>query len=781
MNAVETRTANRRERVRVRGTVQGVGFRPFVYRLATQLSLSGWVLNDAEGVLAEVEGDPSVLDDFVRRVASEAPPLARVESVERESRVAQGAIGFAIEASRGGPAATAVTPDAATCPDCLAELFDRGDRRFRYPFINCTHCGPRFTITRGVPYDRPLTTMAPFRMCPSCEAEYHDPLDRRFHAQPNACPACGPRLAFLAEDGTPRDGDPVGRAMALVRAGKVVAVKGLGGFHLVCDAGNVRAVARLRAAKHREEKPFAVMVANPASLAPYVFLDEQARRLLEASERPIVLCPKREGCDERLAGVAPGVSELGAMLPYTPLHWLLFQDASGEAGGTAWMSRPQELVLVMTSANPGGEPLVTGNDEALRRLSGLADAYLVHDREIGARCDDSVVRPVPGGAAFVRRARGYTPRAIRLPRAGPSVLAGGGYLKNTVCLTRGDEAFLSPHIGDLDNAASCEALEEAVGHLIRILQVEPEACAHDLHPDFFSSRFIARFAAVRGLPVCAVQHHHAHAAAVLAEHGREAPALALSLDGVGLGTDGKAWGGELLRVDGARFSRLGHLGALPLPGGDRAAREPWRMAASVMHLLGRGDEIASRYERPAAPVVAEMLRRGANCPETTSAGRWFDAAAGLLGLRDTTAFEGQAAMQLEALAAARGPVAACPSLWGIAMDGTLDLLPLAARLAEEKDAAFGAALFHATLVEALAEWVAEAARREGLSTIALGGGCFVNAILSRGLVARLRAEGLEPLEAREAPAGDGGLALGQAWVACVVEERAGNRQIGENS
>jgi hydrogenase maturation protein HypF len=766
MNAIATfATVAVRERVRVRGTVQGVGFRPFVYRLATQLALAGWVVNDAEGVLAEVEGDPGAIEDFVRRLSSEAPPLARVASVEREAREPQRATGFAIGESRGGLAATAVTPDAATCPDCLAELLDPRDRRYRYPFINCTHCGPRFTITRGVPYDRPLTTMAPFRMCPACDAEYHDPLDRRFHAQPDACAACGPRLAFLAEDGTPREGDPVALAMALVRAGKVVAVKGLGGFHLVCDARNVHAVARLRAVKHREEKPFAVMVANWASLAPFAQVDEAARRLLESRERPIVLCPKREGCDERLAGVAPGVSELGAMLPYTPLHWLLFLEASGEAGGTGWTRRAQETVLVMTSANPGGEPLVTGNDEALRRLEGLADAYLVHDREIGARCDDSVVRPIPGGAAFVRRARGYTPRAIRLPRAGPPVLAGGGYLKNTVCLTRGDEAFLSPHIGDLDNGASCEALEEAVAHLVRILQVEPAACAHDLHPDFFSSRFVARFAAERGLPVTAVQHHHAHAAAVLAEHGHEGPALAVTLDGVGLGTDGTAWGGELLRVEGSGFRRLGHLGSLRLPGGDRAAREPWRMAAAVLHALGRGDEIAERYDRPAARTVAEMLQRGANCPETTSAGRWFDAAAGLLGLRDTTAFEGQAAMQLEALAAAHGPVTAVPCYWGIGVDGTLDLLPLAASLAEERDAAFGAALFHAALVEALAEWVVEAARRENLSTVALGGGCFVNAILSRGLVERLREAGLEPLEAGEAPAGDGGLALGQAWVA----------------
>ncbi|MBK7661586.1 MAG: carbamoyltransferase HypF [Betaproteobacteria bacterium] len=767
MNAVETLLAPERERVRVRGTVQGVGFRPFVYRLALQLSLAGWVLNDAEGVLAEVEGDPRSVADFVRRVAAEAPPLARVDSVERESCEPQGTRGFAIAASRAGVAATAVTPDAATCPDCLAELLDPRDRRHGYAFINCTHCGPRFTITRGVPYDRPLTTMAPFRMCPACDAEYHDPLDRRFHAQPDACPDCGPRLAFLGEDGLPREGDPVALALERVRAGKVVAVKGLGGFHLVCDARNVRAVARLRAAKHREEKPFAVMVANGASLASFARVEDDALGLLESRERPIVLLPKKAGCDERLPGVAPGVGELGAMLPYTPLHWLLFREAAQRPADARWTGEPQALVLVMTSANPGGEPLVTGNDEALKRLAGLADAWLVHDREIGARCDDSVVRPTAGGAVFVRRARGYTPRAIRLPRAGPSILAGGGYLKNTVCLTRGDEAFLSPHIGDLDNGASCEALEEAVRHLIDILEVEPEACARDLHPDFFSSRFIAAFAQERGLAVTAVQHHHAHAAAVLAEHGREGPALALALDGVGLGTDGSAWGGELLRLDGSAWRRLGHLGAIRLPGGDRAAREPWRMAASVMHALGRGDEIASRFPRPAAPVVAEMLRHGTHCPETTSAGRWFDAAAGLLGLRDVAAFEGQAAMLLESLAASHGPVAACPTLWGIGIDGTLDLLPLAARLAEVKDAAYGAALFHATLVEALAEWAIEAARREGLATVALGGGCFVNAILSRGLEERLRESGLEPLGAREVPAGDGGLALGQAWVSLL--------------
>ncbi|HEX4944490.1 MAG TPA: carbamoyltransferase HypF [Usitatibacteraceae bacterium] len=755
-----------RRSVRVRGTVQGVGFRPFVWRLANELALDGWVLNDAEGVLAEVQGSPRAVDDFLRRLAAEAPPLATVGAIEHETLPVQAVRGFAIVASRGGAATTPVTPDAATCPDCLAELFDPADRRFRYPFINCTHCGPRFTITRGVPYDRPRTTMSSFAMCPACQREYVDPSDRRFHAQPDACPACGPSIALLGEDGARRqEGDVVAAALARIRAGKVVAVKGLGGFHLVCDARNVRAVARLRASKHREEKPFAVMAANVASFLPYARVDEASRRLLESRERPIVLLEKRPGCDEALAGIANGVSALGAMLPVTPLQWLLFFAASGAAGGTAWIEEPQDLVLVMTSANPGGEPLVLGNDEAVRRLAGIADAFVVHDRDIAVRCDDSLVRATVEGPAFVRRARGYTPRAIRLPRAGPTILATGAWLKNTVCVTRGDEAFLSPHIGDLDNGPTCEALDEAVAHLLAILEVEPAACAHDLHPDFYSTRFAAQFASGHGIPAFAIQHHHAHIAAVCAEHGHSAPAIGLALDGVGLGTDGTAWGGELLRVEGAHFARLGHLGELRLPGGDRAAREPWRVAASVLHTLGRGAEIAQRFPRAGAAIVTEMLERGTNSPVTTSAGRWFDAAAALLGVREVTAFEGQAAMQLEALATGHGPVEPDRSRWRIGADGTLDLLPLAERLAGTQDAAFGAALFHATLIEALAEWVLIAAAREGLATVALGGGCFVNAILSTGLRRQLASGGLTVLEARQAPANDGGIALGQAWVA----------------
>ncbi len=767
---VPTASGAARLRVRVRGTVQGVGFRPFVWRLATGLGLDGWVRNDAEGVLAEVQGAPGALDEFLRRVAGEAPPLARVAAVEARDCLPQDARGFAIVASAGGAAGTGIPADTATCPDCLEELFSRRDRRHRYAFTNCTHCGPRFTIARAIPYDRPATTMAGFAMCPACAREYADPADRRFHAQPNACPDCGPALALLDAAGRALDeGDVVAAALRRLAAGGIVALKGLGGFHLACDARNGAAVARLRAAKQREAKPFAVMAAGAASLAPYAAVDAPARALLASRERPIVLLPKRAGCDEAFPGVAPGVADLGAMLPATPLQWLLFHQAAGSPEGTAWAEAPQALLLVMTSANPGGEPLVAGNDEAVRRLAGIADALVAHDRDIAVRCDDSLVRATAAGPAFVRRARGYTPAPIALPRAGRRVLATGAWLKNTACVTRGAEAFLTPHVGDLDNAATCEALEGAVAHLLAILEVEPEACAHDLHPDFHSSALAARLAAERGIPAVAVQHHHAHVAAVCAEHGHAGPVLGLALDGVGLGTDGAAWGGELLRVDGARFSRLGHFSPLALPGGDRAAREPWRMAAAALHALGRGDEIARRFPRRGADTVARMLAQSVRSPLTTSAGRWFDAAAALLGVREASDFEGQAAMQLEALAAAHGPVAPDAGLWGLAPGGTLELLALADRLADTRDPGFGAALFHATLVQALAAWAGEAARREGLATVALGGGCFVNAILSTGLAGELRRAGLTVLEARAAPANDGGIALGQAWVAMQRE------------
>ncbi len=819
------------QRLRVRGAVQGVGFRPFVYRLATELALDGWVRNDGEGVEIALRGAAADIARFCERLTREAPRLARIDAVEAiEAANDPLEAGFRIEPSRRGAVTTGVAPDAATCDDCLAEIFEPTDRRWRYAFTNCTHCGPRFTLTARLPYDRPNTSMARFALCAACAAEYDEPRDRRFHAQPNACPACGPRLALADRRGAPLACDDViAAAVARIARGEILAVKGLGGFHLVCDARNAAAVARLRARKHRDEKPFALMFANTASIAPWARVDGAARALLESRERPIVLLDKRAGADEALPGIAPGLASLGCMLPYTPLQFLLFHEAAGRPRGTAWLAQPQPLVLVMTSANPGGEPLVIDNAEAITRLGGIADAFVLHDRDILVRCDDSVVRPaqtlpaacderaasgaptvavlaleapaaiaqdrLPAAAApadarpstaddgprpaddaaerratapftFVRRARGYTPAPIKLARSGPSVLATGSFLKNAACLTRGAEAFLSQHIGDLDNAASRIALEEAVDHLQRVLEIRPAAIAHDLHPDFFSTRLAVRLAAELNVPAIGVQHHHAHVAAVAAEHGVTEPVLGVALDGVGYGDDREAWGGELLRVDARGCERLGHLRALPLAGGDRAAREPWRMAAAVLHLAGRGDEIVRRFARqPAAAAVAEMLARAVRCPPTTSAGRWFDAAAALLGVCEVMSYEGQAAMLLEGLAARHGTVTPDASLHALATDNTLDLLPLALRLADEPDAARGAALLHATLAAALAAWVARAARTTGITTVALGGGCFLNAILSAQLSRLLAARGLRVLQAQQAPPNDGGVGLGQAWVA----------------
>lgn len=763
-----------RRRLVARGIVQGVGFRPFVYRLANEHALDGWVRNDAGGVTIEVQGEVAQLDRFAHRLRDEAPALARVDTVTAQDCATLDATGgFAIRESVGGHAATAIGPDTAICADCLAELFTPGDRRYRYPFINCTHCGPRYTITRRLPYDRPSTSMAAFAQCPRCLAEYLSPTHRRFHAEPNACRACGPQLAFLDAHGGPvACADPIADTLARIVRGEIVAIKGLGGFHLACDARNADAVARLRARKAREEKPFAVMVANVASVLPFATCSDAERAMLASRERPIVLLGKRPDTDAALPGIAPGLAWLGAMLPYAPLHYLLFHEAAKRPAGTAWLDDAQDLVLVMTSANPGGEPLVTDNDEARARLTGIADAFLVHDRAIVVGCDDSVVRAQGDGAfQFVRRARGFTPRAIRLAREAPSVLAVGGWFKSTLCITRGDEAFVSQHIGDLDNAPTCVALERAATHLTGILEAAPACIAHDLHPDFHSARFGTDLAARLGIPALGIQHHHAHVGAILAEHRVLHPVLGLALDGVGLGADGTAWGGELLLVDGAQCTRLGHLRPLRLPGGDRAAREPWRMAAAALALAGRGDEIGARFaSEPAAATVATLLARGLHAPPTSSMGRWFDAAAGLVGYPGRMAFEGQAAMHFEGLAAQHGSVPA-ESLFAIDDDNVLDLAPLAARLADIHEAGYGAALFHATLIAALTEWVAAAARRHGIALVAGGGGCFLNAILARGLRTSLATRALTLLEARQVPPNDGGLALGQAWVAQRMLER----------
>lgn len=753
------------QRIRVTGVVQGVGYRPFVWRLANELKLAGWVRNTGDGVEIEVCGKPPQVNALIERLHREAPPLARIDDVSSRpaERKADAPEDFQILESGGGRTATMIGHDTATCPACLAELFDPKSRRWRYAFTNCTHCGPRYTISRSIPYDRARTSLQSFPLCRDCRDEYAAPDDRRFHAEANCCPKCGPRLMLVDESGAEISGDPVAETLKLIRNGGIVAMKGLGGFHLVCDATNAEAVAALRQRKMREEKPFAVMVANVASVSSLVQVGIGEPGLLESAERPIVLMKKRQATDERLPGVAPGLAWLGVMLPYTPLQYLLFHEAAGRPAGTAWLSKPQELQLVMTSANPGGEPLVVANDEALLRLSDIADATLMHDRDIVVRCDDTVLRSAPGGPQFIRRARGQTPRAIRLPYPGPATLAVGGWFKNTICVTRGNEAFVSQHVGDLDNAATCAFFEETVAHLLDVLQVEPERVAHDLHPDFHSTRFAADFAAARGIPAIGVQHHHAHLAALLAEHGIREATLGLALDGVGLGSDGGAWGGELMLAGRRDFRRLSSLTPLPLPGGDRAAREPWRMAAAALFRLGRGDEIALRFAaQPAAAMLPQLLERELNAPRSSSLGRWFDAAAGLLGVRETMAFEGQAAMLLEGLAERYGEMLPIDHGWSIE-DGRLDLLPLLAVLADERNPARGAAVFHATLAAALTDWVRVHAAPG--SRVLGAGGCFMNQVLARGLRSRLATQGLTLLEAHKLPPNDGGLSLGQAWVA----------------
>lgn len=747
---------------RIRGLVQGVGFRPYVWRLANELGLNGWVRNDGSGVIATVGGKNWPI--FKKRLPLEAPRLARIDAIEDEAADVSGE-GFAILASESGEVQTAIGPDAGICPDCIADLFNPANRRWRYAFTTCTHCGPRYTVSRQIPYDRASTSLAAFPLCGPCAAEYIAPADRRFHAETTCCPDCGPQLSLLDATGQPLPGDPITETLRLLRAGKIVAIKGLGGFHLACDARNAAAVAELRERKQREAKPFAVMGLNAASLAAYARIGDDELALLHSVAAPIVLCPKGE---QELPGIAPGLAWLGVTLPATPLHLLLWHEAAGCPAGTGWLADASDLLLVMTSANPHGEPLVIANDEALERLSDIADAYLLHDRDIVIRCDDSVVR---AGPAFIRRARGYVPVPIPLADGGPTVLALGGYLKNTVCVMKGREAFLSQHVGGLDNAAAIGFLEETVAHLLAILDIRPQIISHDLHPDFSSTHLALRLAEELGVPAVAVGHHQAHLAAICAEHGVNEPIIGLALDGVGLGPDGGAWGGELLRLDGADCQRLGHLHPLAMPGGDRAAKEPWRMAVAALHGAGLGYRVGgwikqyypSRDPGPLLTILARNLR----CPPTTSLGRWFDAAAGLLGLRDLMQYEGQAAMELEGLAAKHGPVNPLPGGYALREQGTvLDFSPLLPALLGCKDnAAYGAALFHATVAAGLAAWAIATVEIEKGAKIAVGGGCAMNAVLMTALRRHLEAAGISLLEARQAPPNDGGLALGQAWAA----------------
>jgi len=706
-------SVSERRRFRVRGVVQGVGFRPFVYGLAVRHGLAGFVLNDGEGVVAEAEGPPAALDAFAAALAAEAPPLARVESVTAEPLPLVGGAGFEIAASLGAGGAAAIPPDVATCADCLRELFDPRDRRFRYPFLNCTQCGPRFTIVRSVPYDRSSTTMAGFAMCAECRAEYEDPGDRRFHAEPTACPACGPQLSM-----------PLEAAVGLLRDGAIVAVKGLGGYHLACDAADEAAVARLRTRKHRDEKPFALLTAAPEALC-HVSAAEDA--LLRSPARPIVLLRRRAGAAVA-EGVAPGSPWLGAMLPYTPLHHLLGADFDGP--------------LVLTSGNVSDEPIAFADAEARRRLGSIADAFLAHDRPIHRRCEDSVVR----AGTPVRRSRGYAPAGLPLPDCGRTIVAAGAELKSTFCVGRRGEAFLSPHLGDLESEAAYRAFRADLELYLAMLEVELDVVAHDLHPEYLSTKW----AVEQPAELIGVQHHHAHAAACLAEHGEEGPALALVFDGTGYGTDGTLWGGELLRCDLAGFARLAHLDPVPLPGGQAAIREPWRMGAVLL------DRAGVEPPWPAWRAVREALKLSP--PLSSGMGRLFDAVAAVLGVRERTTYEGQAAIELEQAA---GDAAAEPYPWrfgdSAGLVATCHAERAAGRPVEEI-----AARFHET-VAAGATSVCAAARGPGL--VVLSGGTFQNVRLLESTRRRLEEHGFRVLSHRMVPANDGGISYGQAAVA----------------
>lgn len=747
-------------RIEIRGVVQGVGFRPWVYRLATEQGLTGQVRNDATGVVIDAFGTEDALNRFSERL-DVPPPASVVTGVRAYAIPPQSRAGFAIVHSEEttGRRVT-IPPDLPTCDACLSEILDPSNRRYRYPFTNCTNCGPRFTITRDVPYDRPVTTMAAFTMCASCQREYDDVNDRRFHAQPNACPVCGPRLRLVERDGAILAcDDPIVQAAVALRAGEIVAVKGLGGFHLVCDATSPAAVRRLRLRKRRDEKPLAVMAADPEVAATLATLTPADQGLLESVERPIVLVPRLAGC-ALAPEVAPNNPLVGLMLPYTPLHHLLMRETG----------RP----VVMTSGNLSEEPLAYRNDEAIERLGEIADLFLLHDREIVTRCDDSVARVIAGRPVVLRRARGYVPRAVRVtPGFEVPVLACGAQLKNTFCLGTGDSAYLGPHIGDLENLETNQSFEEAIARLERFLRTSPAVVAHDLHPDYLSTRY----ARARGIPTVAVQHHHAHVASAMAEHGLAGPVIGVAFDGTGYGTDGTAWGGEVLLARDDGFDRLATLRPVPLAGVDAAIRHPWRIALALVEDAFEGlpplDDLPlfSAVTSHDLTVVRQLLATHLRSPLAHGVGRYFDGVGSLVLGRPDSRYEGQIALEWNVVAdpAERG-------LYAYDVDRrrvpwVVDLRPMIRDVVHDlRDGVAAATIsgrFHNTLVAATAGVVTAVGRTRTTLPVVLTGGCFQNARLAEGLVAALDGRFAVHLHG-QVPPGDGGIALGQAVVAAAV-------------
>ncbi len=726
----------RRKRVQVRGIVQGVGFRPFVFNLATGMGLSGWVRNTSESVIIEVEGDDP--ERFVVALRAQAPPLARIDEVAVADIPPDGATGFSILHSAWAQSEfVLVPPDIATCDDCVRDFTDPSNRRFRYPFTNCTNCGPRYTIIRDIPYDRPATTMAAFRMCPACQAEYDDPRDRRFHAQPNACPVCGPSLSA-----------PIEQAREWLRGGLIVAVKGLGGYHLACDATNDAAVRTLRERKRRSDKPFALMAPDLAAVDRFCVVSDADRTALLGPRRPIVILQRRPGAVVSPA-VAPGNNTIGVMLPYTPLHHLLFEGGEFTA-------------LVMTSGNLSEEPIVSREDE-LPRLEPLADRFLTHNRPIRTRVDDSVIRTFEGCERALRRSRGFAPQPIDLGVELAQVLAVGGELKNTFCLTKGRYAILSQHIGDLENYETLVFFRETLEHMQRFFRVQPRAVAYDLHPNYLSTKFALE---IEGVEKIGVQHHHAHIAACMAENGLSGEVIGVAFDGTGYGTDGQIWGGEFLIADYAGFERRAHLRYVPLAGGDTAIRQPWRAALAYLR-DAFGDHVPLELPVPdrQRATVEAMIARRVNTIDTSSCGRLFDAVASLLGVRQETNYEGQAAIELEMIAAD-----GIDDRYGFVItDGEVDFRPAIERIAREAAAGVEcgvvSARFHNTVAAAIVDVCRRLRDQERLERVCLSGGTFQNLRLLRATLAGLRGEGFDVYLHAQVPPNDGGLALGQAMIA----------------
>ncbi len=770
-----TRTAGgERRRYTIRGIVQGVGFRPFVWTLARRYELAGSVRNTSGAVVAEVQGPSGRLDDFAADLVALAPPLSRIDSVSVTSVAARADEGFVILESQAVDGAyQPIAADAATCEDCLAELRDPADRRHGYPFINCTNCGPRFTIIEDVPYDRALTTMRHFVMCALCAAEYADPADRRFHAQPNACPTCGPRAWLSDRGGTEIASDGVSAAAEALRAGSIVAVKGMGGFQLAVLAGDETAVSRLRARKHRPEKPFAVMVRSLDAVRRLAKVGHVEAEVLSSSARPVVLLRREvRAAGDVAPAVAPGLDELGLMLPSTPLHHLLLDLV--------------DAPLVMTSGNLSDEPIARDNGEALRRLGDIADVFLLHDRDIYARYDDSVVRIVGGAAQVIRRARGYAPLplALDVEPGAPVTLAVGAHLKNTFCIVRDGRAFVGPHIGDLDQPESLGHQDEALTTYLRLFRADPTVVAADLHPDYASTRIAERWWDGGATP-SRVQHHHAHIASVMAEHRLRGTVIGVAFDGTGFGEDGTIWGGEILLCDETGYQRAGHLAPVRQPGGDRCAREGWRMAIAYLHAAGVVTDGLPSWFPPGAGAPDERLWRlvqrltaaedASTAPVSTSAGRLFDAVASLLGIAHTSSFEAAAAMRLEAVA--RSAVAGRTGHVPVRRRGpglVLDTPSLVATLMEQRregrDVAELAAVFHESLAVAVAESCADLAEMSGVHRVALSGGVFQNALLLERATALLSERALTVYANHYVPANDGGVSLGQAFVAACRSE-----------